>query len=135
MKKIEGVAAIILDGNDKILINKRTKNCYWEPNVWSLPCGKVEENEDPREAIIRELKEEFGIDVQIVQKVSERTYFLKNEDADWIVYGYLCQIKNGNLKILEPKLTEEIKFISINQLPENFFPELKTVIEDFQKTS
>lgn len=131
-KKLTGVAAIILDEAGRLLVNKRTGKCKWEPGVWSLPCGKVEEGESPEKAIIRELEEEFGINVIIARKISERTYFLESMNADWTVYGYLCEIKSGSVSIREPEKTEEVRFVSPGQLPEKFFPELKTVVTDFQ---
>ncbi len=133
-KKLRGVAAIILNEKGGILVNKRTENCKWEPDVWSLPCGKVEDEESPEEAIVRELKEEFGISVKVVRKVSERTYFLESKNADWTVYGYLCEINSGKVLVREPEKTEEIMFVSIGRLPEKFFPELKTVVTDFQNS-
>ncbi len=112
MERLRGVLAIILkDG--RILVNKRTENCEWEPDVWSIPCGKVEKDENPEEAVVRELKEELGVEVRVVKKVSERTYFLRGRNAEWTVY----------------------EFVPPDRLSENFFPELRKVVEDFLQKS
>ncbi|MFH1779990.1 MAG: NUDIX domain-containing protein [Candidatus Micrarchaeota archaeon] len=132
MRKITGVAAIIKNDESKILIAKRTEKDEQAPNLWSLPCGSVEENETPEESIIREMQEELGIGIKIEKTVSKRTY--ENEKESWSVYGYLCKITKGQPSIKEPEECEEIKFVETKEIPENFFPELRTVVKDYEKT-
>src|SRR5215471_18991627 len=61
------VAALILrDG--KILVCQRTKHQVM-PLKWEFPGGKIEEGEQPREALRRELEEELGIDATIGDEV------------------------------------------------------------------
>lgn len=56
-KKRMGVGCLIFDSREKVLILKPTyKDC------WLLPGGVIETSESPRQACIRELKEETGID-------------------------------------------------------------------------
>ena len=56
------VACALINEQGKVLINKRPKGKDYA-GYWEFPGGKVEENETPEEAIIRELKEEINIDV------------------------------------------------------------------------
>jgi mutator protein MutT len=54
------VAAILRDG-DRVLLCHRSAGRRWYPDVWDLPGGHVDEGEDPKEALVRELREELGI--------------------------------------------------------------------------
>jgi 8-oxo-dGTP diphosphatase len=66
MKRV--VAALILkDG--KVLVCQRTRH-QTMPLKWEFPGGKIEEGEQPRDALHRELEEELGIDATIGQEVS-----------------------------------------------------------------
>ena len=66
MKRV--VAALIFQG-DKILVCQRTRH-QTMPLKWEFPGGKIEEGEQPRDALHRELDEELGIDAKIGQEVS-----------------------------------------------------------------
>jgi 8-oxo-dGTP diphosphatase len=66
MKRV--VAALIFQ-HDKILVCQRTRH-QTMPLKWEFPGGKIEEGEQPRDALHRELEEELGIDAKIGQEVS-----------------------------------------------------------------
>jgi 8-oxo-dGTP pyrophosphatase MutT (NUDIX family) len=72
------VVAIIIDKDKRILLLKRSNfKDQWQPNKWSLPGGKVEEDEDSVAALKREVKEETGLDFEkflekfVVQRSSD----------------------------------------------------------------
>lgn len=56
------VTAVLRDG-DRVLLCHRSPGRRWYPDLWDLPGGHVEEGEDPRESLVRELREELGITV------------------------------------------------------------------------
>jgi 8-oxo-dGTP diphosphatase len=66
MKRV--VAALILDG-DKLLVCQRTRHQSM-PLKWEFPGGKIEDGEQPRDALRRELEEELGIQAKIGNEVS-----------------------------------------------------------------
>lgn len=66
MKRISA-RAIIIEG-DKIGFMYRKKQNH---SFYCLPGGKQEENEKLEETVVREIKEEFGIDIEVVKKVYE----------------------------------------------------------------
>ena len=66
MKRV--VAALILQ-DAKILVCQRTRH-QTMPLKWEFPGGKIEEGEQPRDALHRELDEELGIDAKVGQEVS-----------------------------------------------------------------
>ncbi|ASK86994.1 (deoxy)nucleoside triphosphate pyrophosphohydrolase [Sphingorhabdus sp. SMR4y] len=56
------VAAALVDQNGRILVQKRPAGKPMA-GLWEFPGGKVEIGETPEAALVRELKEELGIDV------------------------------------------------------------------------
>lgn len=59
-----GVGAVIWNGRKEVLLIRRTK----EPRIgqWSLPGGKVENGESLHDALRREVREETGLEIEIM---------------------------------------------------------------------
>ena len=83
------VTAAILVQDGMLLIAKRGPSARL-PNLWDLPGGKVEPNETPRECLMRELREAFGIEVSVKEYVGSHihaydfgTVELMAFKADW----------------------------------------------------
>ena len=62
MKMVLVVACALIDVDNRVLLGQRRKNDDFA-DQWEFPGGKIEPGETPEVAIIRELKEELGIDV------------------------------------------------------------------------
>ena len=62
MKRLLVCAAALIDADGRVLMAKRPEGKSLA-GLWEFPGGKVEEGERPEVALIRELKEELGIDV------------------------------------------------------------------------
>lgn len=64
------VAAALTNENGQILIQKRPEDAQMG-GLWEFPGGKVEQGESPENALMRELKEELGVDVLMCDLVPE----------------------------------------------------------------
>lgn len=62
MRLLLVVAAAIIDSDGRVLLTQRPKGKQLE-GLWEFPGGKLDAGEKPETALIRELKEELGIDV------------------------------------------------------------------------
>jgi 8-oxo-dGTP diphosphatase len=58
------VAAAVLVRDDRVLLTQRKAGTHLA-GAWEFPGGKVEEGEDPRDALVRELEEELGIQTAV----------------------------------------------------------------------
>ena len=67
------VTAAILVNDGMLLIAKRGPSARL-PNLWDLPGGKVEPNETPRECLMRELREAFGIEATVKEYVGSHIH-------------------------------------------------------------
>ena len=63
MTKKNGIQAVafLLVKKGRVLIEKRHKTKKFDPGIWVIPAGKIEQNESPEKAVKREAKEELGI--------------------------------------------------------------------------
>jgi len=61
LKTILVVAVVLIDRDGRVLLSQRPSGKSMA-GLWEFPGGKVENGEVPEEALIRELKEELGID-------------------------------------------------------------------------
>ena len=96
MKTLNVVAAIIHKDN-KILATKRGYGEFI--NQWEFPGGKIEENETKEEALIREIKEELNVDIEITNFALDLEYQYPNFYLKMSCFD--CIIKNGTPKLLE----------------------------------
>jgi 8-oxo-dGTP diphosphatase len=66
---VKRVVAAVIVRDGKILVCQRTRH-QTMPMKWEFPGGKIEEGEQPRDALRRELDEELGIDAIIGDEIA-----------------------------------------------------------------
>lgn len=67
------VSAAVIRRNGKVLAGQRRRDGR-HPLKWEFPGGKVEPGESPREALVRELREELSIDAKIGAELARYRY-------------------------------------------------------------
>jgi ADP-ribose pyrophosphatase YjhB (NUDIX family) len=90
-----GADAAVFDGDDRILLVHRVDN-----DKWGLVAGWIDPNETPEAAVVRELKEEAGVDGRVDQLVG---VFYRDARTDEQPHGivsivYECSITGGELR-------------------------------------
>ena len=117
------VDAIILC-DKKIVLIKR-KNPPYE-NYYALPGGFVEKGETVEQALIREAKEETGLDLEILKLVG--VYSDPERDPRGRVVS-LCYLAKANGKLAPASDACEIKLFDISELPELAFDHEKMIVD------
>ena len=96
--------------DNKILIAKRrlekSLGGYWE-----FPGGKIEANESPEECLVRELQEEFSVQIEVICHIKSVDYDYGNFKI--YLMGYLGRIKSGNFNLTDH---DEISWVSSEEL-------------------
>ena len=128
MKTVKVVAAIIKDG-DKIYATQRGYGEF--KDGWEFPGGKIEEGETNKEALIREIKEELGIDIVVDE-------FIMTIEYDYPTFHlsmdcFFSHIQNGSPILFEHEAGRWLSKDQLDQvdwLPADLFVvnELKTII-------
>lgn len=115
MKRV--VAGFIVQ-NGKVLICQRTK---YQPMAlkWEFPGGKIEEGEQPRDALRRELEEELGIDAVIGDELVRLRHTYKNGGAIELRF-FLVDAFSGEI---ENRIFKDVRWIGRKDLPKYDFLE------------
>ena len=120
---------LVIQGS-KILLAKR-KGSHGE-GMWGSAGGHVEFGEKPSETVVREAKEELGIELTNVKFLCCTDAYMK--DTHYIDIGFSAEISKGNPEI-QPDETgkiEEVKWFDLSDLPEPMFPPVKIYLEAFK---
>lgn len=116
-KPVVGVGAIIID-RDLILLEKR-KNSPGE-GKWSIPGGLVDLGETAERAVIREVKEETGLEVVKPRLIDVVSYISMGESGrvryHFVIIDYLVTTKGGKLKAASD--ADDLKWVSFNEVEE-----------------
>ncbi|MEC0668324.1 NUDIX domain-containing protein [Priestia flexa] len=115
-----GVAGIIFDKTQRVLLMKRADN-----GLWGIPSGHVEPGETVEEAIIREISEETGLKVKVNRligvysdPVSQVFSYPNGKVSHFITTCFECEVVGGTL-IRENEETLDVNYFDFNHLPEN----------------
>ena len=113
MKTVKVVGAVIVDETGRILVAQRPySEISYKSYKWEFPGGKVEENENPRQALVREIREELDCEITVENKLEELEY--EYPDFKLKMDLYLCHIKGERSPVaLEHN---QIKWIPANEI-------------------
>ena len=118
-KFLSSVYLIIKNENDEILLQRRQGTKLW-PGFLALPAGHIDEGENAYEAVIREAREELGIEISISNIID--TFVVNRRNKSLLPYfDVYFEIDNydGKIKISEPQKCSELIWCDINNLPED----------------
>lgn len=106
---------ITLDG--KYLVTKRAKEETTFPEYWDIPGGLADYGELPKEAVIRETKEEVGLNIVPTKIVHEDSNLDRDKNLIFIRLVYLCKL-DDDIKNIKLQLEEHSEYKLINSLKE-----------------
>jgi 8-oxo-dGTP diphosphatase len=128
---VVGVGAVIIKNRQIVLIKRGN-----EPSKgkWTIPGGLVELSESPETAVVRETKEETGVEASNPQLID----VVNNVDLDevgkvkyhYIIIDYLVQVVSGNAQAASD--AQELRFVSFDEV-ENL--DLTTSFRSFFKNN
>jgi 8-oxo-dGTP diphosphatase len=126
--------AIIPFPNDKILLIKRNTAPF--TGYWALPGGRMDPGETVEQTIVREVKEETGLDVEITQKIGEYIEKGIKDDVDYEYYPtcFVVKVVGGELKKQDSEI-QDIKQFSLSALPLPLAFEHDQMIKDYLRMS
>lgn len=116
------VAVIIVNKEGKMLLEKRAPTKKQSPNKWGLCAGHIEAGDIPENAIVREMKEEIGVDISIDELEFIKTAVrdikfndnLYNREFQY-TYFWITDKREGEFVVQEEELTE-VRFFEVQEI-------------------
>jgi len=105
MKTINVVAAVIRDDDNRIFSTQRGYGDWrgW----WEFPGGKIERDERPEEALVREIREELDTEVDVEGLLCRVEYDYPDFHLSMMVFN--CSVVSGDLRLLEHEAARWLK--------------------------
>jgi len=128
-----GVGIMVRNEKGEILFMKANENTRNEPGKWRFPGGEIEFGETVFEAAKRETAEETGIEIEPVRLLKLYDQILKEEKQHWLNPLIEAKLVKGEPKITEPEKFSEIKWFSIENLPEPMISGCNALFKDIKE--
>ena len=142
------VGIMILNNKNQILVGRRLDH---PSGYWQMPQGGIDKNENPEEAVWREMMEEIGTNKAEIYKVSNQwiNYEIPKETLNhlpwgkkyigqtqkWFIFKFTGENDDINVKTPNPEFSEW-KWIQYNDLIKNAVPfkrvVYKKIIDEFE---
>lgn len=121
--KKQVAAAIIRDPERKILIAQRSHDDEL-PLMWEFPGGKLEPGETPEECVVREIKEELALDIQLLGVYKSILY---DYDGGVRLTFFNAEITGGRMRL---NVHEDVRWVWPREIKEyDFMPPDEEVVE------
>ena len=108
----EVTCAIIMDG-EMVLATQRS---YFMPHPykWEFPGGKLKPGETPEACIIREIREELGVKIDVIQLLPS----VKHIDSEHAIklIPFMCTIREGEISLTEHRMYRWVHRSQLEQL-------------------
>jgi len=109
---VKQVVAALIFKDGKVLVCQRTRH-QTMPLKWEFPGGKIEEGEQPRDALRRELDEELGIEAIVGDEVARIRHQYKNGSSVELRFFVVREYKGE----LENKIFKDMQWADRTELP------------------
>ena len=112
---LPGVTGVVIDG-DRVLLVRRA-----DTGQWSLPAGILEPGEQPAVGLVREIREETGVEVEIERLVSVQALrpstYPNGDRVQYLDLCFSCRPVRGEARVNDDETTE-VGWYDLDQLPQ-----------------
>lgn len=110
------VAVALVDGDGRLLVQQRAAGRAMA-GLWEFPGGKIEAGESPEAALVRELREELGIDVESACLAPACFASEPLGDRHLLLMLYACRKWRGQPQPLEAAALRWVRPVELHALP------------------
>ena len=104
----------IVKYKNKVLILKKSKDDWNYPNKWSFCSGYVKEFESAEDTMLREIKEETGLNSKILKKGKLLEVKDAQKGKNWVIIVFLCSVKSPKVRLCHEN--QEFRWIGHNEI-------------------
>lgn len=125
-----GAVHLFLLRDDKVLLSRRFNTGYEDGN-YSVVAGHLDGDEEVKAAMIREAREEVGIelkceDMEVVGVMHRKS---QEERVDFFLTATRW---SGDLRNCEPEKCDDLAWCGLDDLPENMVPYVRRALENYR---
>ncbi|MBE0695945.1 MAG: NUDIX domain-containing protein [Anaerolineaceae bacterium] len=113
-----GVGAIIINEHGEMFLAQRGPLAKNERGLWEFPGGSVEFGEKLSDALRREIREEYGMEIEVGALLDVVDHILPGEGQHWVSPTYVCHPLSGEPRILEPGKCTAIGWFKAEDIPD-----------------
>lgn len=111
--------AMIFNEAGELFLSKRSQNTKNEKGHWETPGGGVDFGETLEDAARREIMEEYGAEIDIIEQWPAGDHIIPDEHQHWVATTFLAKFKEGQEpKIMEPEKCDAIGWFKLTELPQ-----------------
>ena len=120
---------MILEYKGKTLLGRRCNTGYYD-DFYQFFAGHVDEGELPREAAVRELKEELGVIAELKHlRLVHTQYLAKHDDTgDRVHFFFYVEKWQSEPKNMEPHKCNDLQWFHVSRLPKNMVAHVSEAI-------
>ncbi|MGD0005454.1 MAG: NUDIX domain-containing protein [Anaerolineaceae bacterium] len=128
-----GVGAIIVNPVGQLFLARRGSLAKNERGLWEFPGGSVEFGETLTQALKREIREEFGVEIRVGELLDVVDHILIDEKQHWVSPTYICEIISGKPQIKEPEKCSQIGWFFLDAVPDDLSMITSKNLEHYRK--
>jgi ADP-ribose pyrophosphatase YjhB (NUDIX family) len=129
--KLIPTSHLILIKDNKILLLRRFNTGYEDGN-YSVVAGHLDGNETFIQAMVREAREEAGIDIKPEDLKVVHVMHRKEPNEERIDFFIMAKKWKGEPKIMESHKCDDLSWFELDNLPKNIIPYVKQAIENIR---
>ena len=120
---------LLLVKDSRVLLLRRYKTGYEDGN-YSVVAGHIDGGEELKDAMIREAKEEAGIEIRRSNLEVVGVLHLKS-DREYIAFFLEASTWFGEITNMEPDKCDDLRWFGFHDLPQNTIPYIRRAIENY----
>jgi len=130
--KVIPTVYLLLINDNKIVLSRRY-NTGFHDGEYSFPAGHLEGNETLTQAMVREAKEEIGVEISPEDLKLVHVMHRKEPNEERLNFFFVAEKWKGKPRNMEPGKCDDLRWFDLDKLPENTIPYIKQAINCFLK--
>jgi 8-oxo-dGTP diphosphatase len=118
-RQIRVVGAMLQNEEGRYLITQRPPKATL-PLLWEFPGGRVEEGETDAQALAREIREEMGVEVTVLEEAMHTHHEYPRYDIDFRVFR--CRLSDPNAPIQHLRVHDH-RWVKLEEMSQYQFPD------------
>ena len=115
------VVCFLIERNGHVLLLRRSAAKDHAPGEWETGSGGILSGEMPAAAVVREAKEETGLDVEVVRPIDAFHFYRGVERRETIGITFHCRVLRGDVTLSEEH--DEAKWVPLAALADRAYPD------------